>query len=511
METIHFTLNASKDKTKPKKARYKGRDYLVAPMTMIVPGVLPGSQGPVLYPATVVNQGVDRWNGMPIVVYHPKDKDGNFITARQPDVLDAQSIGEVYNSRFADKLTAEGWFDVERTKEVDIRVYNALVKGEKIELSTGLFGIAVPVEDKDTDKAIHNGKAYKATLTAYVPDHLAVLPDEAGACSLKDGCGVMVNEELVLTDNELDHSQVREAIYLALRSQLKQSDPYCYVLFVYDDYFVYEQGNQYYRQGYTKSDTGVTLSDKKPVKVMREVSFVPVGNESKDTHSSDDIKGEQGMALTDNQRKEHVSFICANCSCWKGQDEVVTKFSDDTLVNLKTKIDKDQNDQVILNAVKEGFGTIVPTEIKAKAELFANSQKKDAPTPVTIPQTPIQNQTPMLSDKDREYLEFGKAEMDRRKADLVGRIVANVADANKKATLATMYSNMSIPQLEDVLLTIPQVPAPGQSIQMPTVNGVPIPDYSGQGGGFLPTGNTRQQFTPGEPLKLEVMSFGDTK
>ncbi len=506
METIIFSLNAS-SKTKPKKARYKGRDYLVAPMTLIVPGVLPGSQGPVLYPDAVVNQGFERWNGIPIVVYHPQ-KDGQFITARQPDVLNASGIGEVFNASFGDKLTAEGWFDVERTKEVDVRVYNALVKGEKIELSTGLFGKAEPVEEKDRAKAIFNGKAYTATLTAYVPDHLAVLPDETGACSLKDGCGVMVNEEYVLTDNELDHDQIRQSIYMALRGQLKQSDPYCYILFVYDDHFVYEQNGNYFKQKYAKTDTGVTLSEKKPVKVMKEVSFVPVGNSEQDTLTNN-LQEVIDMALTADQRKEHVSFLVTNCSCYKGMEEHLTKLSDETLVNLKAKEQKLKDQDAVLKAAQEGFGTVNPTELKAKAELLANSLKKEekkVETPVTTNTT-----APVLSPEDRAALEFGKAEMNRQKADLVGRIVANVSDPQKKANLATMYTNMNIDQLQDVLLTIPQVNVlvPGNP-QMPTVNGVPIPDYSGQGGGFLPTGN-RQTFTPGTPLAFEPMVFGDEK
>src|SRR5688572_5036966 len=110
METITFSLNAS-SKAKPKKAKYKGRDYLVAPMTMLVPGVLPGSGGSILYTEEVVSKNPGIWNSIPIVVNHPQ-KDGKFVSARDPDVLNIVGIGEVLNARFDSNLIAEGWFDV---------------------------------------------------------------------------------------------------------------------------------------------------------------------------------------------------------------------------------------------------------------------------------------------------------------------------------------------------------------------------------------------------------------
>jgi hypothetical protein len=167
-----------------------GREYLVAPLTLIVPGVLNGSQGPLYYPADEVERDFMAWNEMPIVVYHPQSTDGTHVSAQSPGVLDKQGIGYVRKPAYNGKLTAEGWFDAERTRTVDQRVYDALLRNEPQELSTGLYTDNEPAENGATAP---DGRPYTHVARNYRPDHLAILPDQIGACSLRDGCGVLVN------------------------------------------------------------------------------------------------------------------------------------------------------------------------------------------------------------------------------------------------------------------------------------------------------------------------------
>src|SRR5690606_32500277 len=84
-----------------------GREYLVAPLTMLVPGVLNGSQGPLFYPPQEVIKNPLSWNGMPIVVNHPVDGAGNPVSARSPEVLRKYGIGTVFNAFAKDKLGGE--------------------------------------------------------------------------------------------------------------------------------------------------------------------------------------------------------------------------------------------------------------------------------------------------------------------------------------------------------------------------------------------------------------------
>lgn len=179
---------------KARKATFHGRDYLVAPMTLIVPGVLNGSQGPLYYPLEEVRKDAHAWNHIPIVVYHPM-RNGKPVSARRPEILEQSGIGHLFNTHANGKLTAEGWFDVERTRAVDPRVLTALEAGSQMELSTGLTLEQEPAPQGAVFNSPGGPRPYVAIARNYRPDHLAILPDQKGACSVLDGCGVLVNHE----------------------------------------------------------------------------------------------------------------------------------------------------------------------------------------------------------------------------------------------------------------------------------------------------------------------------
>lgn len=183
-----------------KKVSHGGRDYLVAPASLIVPGVLNGSDGALYYPLEEVVKNAKAWDDMPIVVYHPT-KNGIPVAAQDPThsdyVLRESGIGFLRNSRALNKLASEAWFDVEYVQDYDkklqpqFRIYPRLLRNESIELSTGL------IVDKDYTPGVcpTTGRSYDAVARNYRPDHLAVLPDMRGACSIQDGCGVIMNSE----------------------------------------------------------------------------------------------------------------------------------------------------------------------------------------------------------------------------------------------------------------------------------------------------------------------------
>ena len=180
---------------KVRRATMNGRDYYVAEATSIVPGVLSGSRGSLYYPPEEIASDPSVWNHIPITIYHPM-ANGQHVSARDPDVLNSQGIGMLLRSKVRNKnLQHECWFDIESTRAADKRlktnVLERLERGEQIELSTGLF----TQNDRAPLGANHKGRPYDWIARNYKPDHLAVLPDQIGACSIKDGCGVLVNEQ----------------------------------------------------------------------------------------------------------------------------------------------------------------------------------------------------------------------------------------------------------------------------------------------------------------------------
>jgi len=162
-----------------------GKEFIVTRGTTIVPGVLPGSQGALYYPPEECARNAWAWDHMPITVYHPT-KNGMGVSAHDPDVLEKQGVGFIRDTIMNGKLNSEFWFDVDRTRRVDNRVLQMLEKGQKIELSTGLFTDNEPAGLN----AQFNGRTYDAVARNYRPDHIAILPDLQGACNIADGCGV---------------------------------------------------------------------------------------------------------------------------------------------------------------------------------------------------------------------------------------------------------------------------------------------------------------------------------
>lgn len=164
-----------------------GREYRVLPVRMIRQGVLVANKGPLFYSRSEIARTSQAWNNIPIVVDHPKDGD-RFISARSPDVLNKSWIGFVFNARMnSDSLDAEAWIDVERVSEVDPALKDRINRAEPVEVSTGLGTEEVP------QTGTYNSKRYTHRAINLAPDHLAVLPYDEGACSLRDGCGLAVN------------------------------------------------------------------------------------------------------------------------------------------------------------------------------------------------------------------------------------------------------------------------------------------------------------------------------
>lgn len=180
-----------------RRATLNGREFFVAPLTMIVPGVLTGSKGSLFYPAEEVAKEPEAWNYMPLLVNHPI-VNGEHVSGRSPDIVEKFGIGYVFNAHISDnKLRAEGWFDVQKTKSVEPRIWQWLEAGKPIRLSTGLFTKNFQAPPGMT----YNGRPYTHIARNYRPDHLAILPDMNGACDITDGCGVNVYNSAACCDS----------------------------------------------------------------------------------------------------------------------------------------------------------------------------------------------------------------------------------------------------------------------------------------------------------------------
>lgn len=191
--------------------KMEGRKYMVVPMVMITHGVHSGSNGPLYYPEEELSKTPAVWNHKPVVVYHPQIN-GVGVSACDPDILSNRKVGLIMNTKYQDgKLKAEAWLEEDRVKLVDSRIIKALDKKQIMELSTGLFS------DNEMIEGEWNGKQYMAIARNYRPDHLALLPDQKGACSVADGAGFLrLNQESYTEDN---YMEIGKALVNLIRGQ----------------------------------------------------------------------------------------------------------------------------------------------------------------------------------------------------------------------------------------------------------------------------------------------------
>jgi hypothetical protein len=178
------------------RKKLHGKDHLVVPVILMVEGVRSGSRGPLLHLIEDLGRYPDSWNGMPVVINHPK-KDGAYISANSPEVIEEQAIGKVFNTHVLDnsKLAAQVWLEEERLRKISLEVLKHIEKGKPLEISVGIFN------DEEQEPGDYKGEHYDAIARNHRPDHLALLPGSVGACSLVDGCGIRVNTEGQECDN----------------------------------------------------------------------------------------------------------------------------------------------------------------------------------------------------------------------------------------------------------------------------------------------------------------------
>lgn len=488
-----------------RRATLHGRPYIVAPMTLIVPGVLNGSRGKLRYRPEVVGANPSVWNGMPMVAYHPVGEDGKPTTARDPAILEEHGLGFVFRSQFKSNLDAEGWFDEELTAAYDkklrdeFKILPRLTSGRGIESSTGLFTYTDPAEPGAT----YNGVAFDEDVAAFDPDHLAILPDKIGACSIKDGCGV--------------NPPTSNASTLPRPGMTQEKCPNC---------------------------GGTEYEDGKCKKCGQAWPKTDVVKQPPTPGSTSNTEG-------DAMKKQLVTFLCANCSCWKGKEKVLEGLDEAHLKEMKGQYiaakvanaaKKGLKAKDLLTSNQDGEGdTTAPAgvniaelgeflgvttdpatdpigytkEITAMLEEVLSKLKGDAPTEPaadTPADEPTAEPTPtgnkgdktkrqgsrqtfkqMLQEhgtpQEKEVWNTAVETMQTQKKGLIARLTKHLT-GNAKAQRQQRLAGKSVTELKelwaDLQAMMPQGTNDGDDLY---IGG--RPSYAGAGGGRGPIGNAR--------------------
>lgn len=184
-----YNTYLGEDRYSVMEKKLEGRNHFVVPVVMMVEGVHCGSYGPIMHTISELGKFPDAWNGIPVVINHP-EMNGMNVSANNPDIIERQSVGRVFNTMVRDnKLSAEAWLDVDKLKNIAPEVFDAIRKKEVMEVSLGVF------TDNEWTEGEWNGENYEAIAKNHRPDHLALLPCSVGACSVMDGCGLGANKK----------------------------------------------------------------------------------------------------------------------------------------------------------------------------------------------------------------------------------------------------------------------------------------------------------------------------
>lgn len=402
-------INITTENYTIKETEHQGKEYLVVPVIMMVEGVHNGSDGPILHTINELGKIPDSWNGRPITISHPQINDNN-VSANIPEVIDSVMVGQVYNTFVEDdKLKAEAWLDKERLQEVSPKTYEDIKEGKVIEVSVGIFS------DQEEVEGEWKGEKYHAIAYNYRPDHLALLPEEIGACSINDGCGIRVNnkhnekkgvknevmEDLFRKVNEQGFSvhnlqkiivnedgylERIDAVRMALYSRDRQ-DMYHYLEELYGTTVIYstrkEGSLKMYKQSYTIDDNDLVTFVGDPIEVIKKVDISYIENNS-----------EGVIRLKTNKKEVKMSTEkCLPCIENKVNALIANKaghYKEDDREWL-SKLDESQ-----LDKISSSYSVVVKKE-----------------------------EVQVLSDEDKKALDFGKKQLKQYRENLIKDIQDN--------------------------------------------------------------------------------------
>lgn len=180
MITLQFSGNATTGQVK--EITHAGRRYLVSPVVALREGILNDTY----VSAAEFSKFASSWQGRPVPISHPR-ADGLPTSANTPDIWANDVLGHLWNVAVdGGALKGEIWIDLDKAQtmgERAVQIVNKLRANQPMEVSTGYFC------EMEATAGSYNGAAYGGIARNIRPDHLAILPDEAGACSWADGCG----------------------------------------------------------------------------------------------------------------------------------------------------------------------------------------------------------------------------------------------------------------------------------------------------------------------------------
>ena len=177
----------------------RGKQFLECEVVLQASGVLNVSNvGRVLHTPEECRawKAVEGWAGKRVVVNHPSAI--GCVSALDKGVWQRSGVGLVVGPRWDQERSAvlgTAMLDIARVLFVDQglpqgqRIMERLLRGQRLEVSAGIYWDHEPIS------GVHNGLVYNSVSRNHLPDHLAILPCDIGACPVSAGGGMWLRVE----------------------------------------------------------------------------------------------------------------------------------------------------------------------------------------------------------------------------------------------------------------------------------------------------------------------------
>lgn len=286
MKSLHIFPNQNNALLTWRRESRDGKDFIVAQSVPLVEGVLNGR----FVGAEEFGAFVPDWNDIPIVIRHPKQNGGS-ARVLDPDV---PIVGRFYGAKLDGKrLVGEYWVEEDKLNNPDGEIILArLAAQQPIETSTGYWAESVPIAGS------WNGRDFAFVDQNIHPDHIALLPDEIGACSLKDGCGMNRNAKQkggpvskcncssphlqTNVDGSLEQRTglVYDAFMAAFGRNNEAAAPAeIWPMSTFETHVIVKADGKFYQVNYSASGSEITFAPRDQwQEVLRVETYVPVQN-----------------------------------------------------------------------------------------------------------------------------------------------------------------------------------------------------------------------------------------
>lgn len=168
-----------KPESGPEKVTFQGSEHYVVPVVAVKQGVLNGGY------FAMSEVSLTAWDGVPVTLDHPVDADGWEISALTKEGRE-HWVGAFFDLQVKDDaLVGNMYVDIEQAGNFKRGgdLLKSLEEQLNLSVSVGFFA------DYKAHEGYFDNEKYFFKYVNLTPNHIALLLDKDGACSLERGCG----------------------------------------------------------------------------------------------------------------------------------------------------------------------------------------------------------------------------------------------------------------------------------------------------------------------------------